>query len=150
MAKADVHLPLAHGSETSRQNQLPQPISNPHYLMIGGAEGIQRLVERFYALMDELPEARTIRALHPIDLTNAKQRLFMFLSGWSGGPQLYAERFGHPRLRQKHQAFSIGEAERDAWMLCMNGALEDIVAEAATRLQLTQAFFKTADFLRSH
>jgi hemoglobin len=150
MAKADVQMPLAHGSETSRQSKLPPPIINPHYLTIGGAEGIQRLVDRFYALMDELPEARKIRALHPADLSQAKERLFMFLSGWLGGPQLYEERFGHPRLRQKHQTFSIGEAERDAWMLCMTRALNDVVAEATPRLQLTQSFFKTADFLRNY
>lgn len=128
---------------------LPPVIANPHYQLIGGEDGIQRLVSRFYALMDELPEARTIRALHPADLSHAKEHLFMFLSGWLGGPQLYAERFGHPRLRQKHQTFPIGEAERDAWMLCMTRALDDVVAEATLRTQLTQAFFKTADFLRN-
>lgn len=144
MATADVDIPIAHGSE------LPQPIVNSHYLTIGGAEVIQRLVDRFYALMDELPEASKIRALHAVDLSQAKERLFMFLSGWLGGPQLYQERFGHPHLRQKHQAFSIGEAERDAWMLCMTRALDDVVADATLRLQLTQAFFKTADFLRNN
>lgn len=124
-------------------------IANPHYQLIGGEAGIQRLVSRFYALMDELPEARTIRALHPADLAHAQEHLFMFLSGWLGGPQRYAERFGHPRLRQKHQTFPIGEAERDAWMLCMTRALDDVVAEATLRTQLTQAFFKTADFLHN-
>ena len=128
---------------------LPPVIANPHYQQIGGEAGIQRLVSRFYTLMDELPEARTIRALHPADLSHAKAHLFMFLSGWLGGPQLYAERFGHPRLRQKHQTFPIGEAERDAWMLCMTRALDEVVAEATLRTQLTQAFYKTADFLRN-
>lgn len=137
------------GAESPLRGVLPQGINNPHYQMIGGKNGIQRLVHRFYALMDELPEARTIRALHPNDLTHAKERLFMFLSGWLGGPQLYTERFGHPRLRQKHQAFLIGEAERDAWMLCMTRALDDVVVETPLRLQLTQSFFKTADFLRN-
>lgn len=142
------------GAKSPQRGALPPVITNPHYQLIGGEDGIQRLVHRFYALMDELPEARTIRALHPADLSHAKERLFMFLSGWLGGPQLYAERFGHPRLRQKHQTFSIGEAERDAWMLCiwmlcMTRALDDVVAEAPLRLQLTQSFFKTADFLRN-
>jgi hemoglobin len=128
---------------------LPSVITNPHYTQIGGDEGIRRLVDRFYQLMDDLPEAQIIRALHSPDLSQAKERLFMFLSGWLGGPQRYAERFGHPKLRQKHQPFPIGEAERDAWMLCMTRALEDQVADATLRQQLTQSFFKTADFLRN-
>ncbi len=136
-------------AESPRQVGLPPVIANPHYQLIGGESAIRRLVDRFYALMDELPEARTIRALHPGDLSLAKERLFMFLSGWLGGPQLYAERFGHPRLRHKHQAFPIGEAERDAWMLCMTRALDELVPEVALRAQLTQSFFKTADFLRN-
>lgn len=139
-------------TESLRREGLPplMPlIANPHYQKIGGADGIKLLVNRFYALMDELPEARTIRALHPPDLSQPKEHLFMFLSGWLGGPQLYAERFGHPRLRQKHHTFPIGEAERDAWMLCMTRALDELVAEPPLRTQLTQAFFKTADFLRN-
>ncbi len=131
------------------ESAFPPVITNPHYLMAGGEQGIRRLVERFYALMDELPEAREIRALHPADLSNAKSRLFMFLSGWLGGTPLYEERFGHPRLRQKHISFPIGEAARDAWMLCMTRALEEVVQDAALRTQLTQSFFKTADFLRN-
>lgn len=152
----DNHAHLPHGAarqsdgaESPQRGTLPPVIANPHYQLIGGENGIQRLVHRFYALMDELPEARKIRAFHPADLSHAKERLFMFLSGWLGGPQLYAERFGHPRLRQKHQSFPIGVAERDAWMLCMTRALEDVVTDAPLRLQLTQSFFKTADFLRN-
>lgn len=138
----------AEGKAAHQQTLMPL-VSNPHYLKIGGEDGIQRLVMRFYGLMDELPEAHTIRALHPPDLSNARERLFMFLSGWLGGPQLYAERFGHPRLRQKHHSFPIGEAERDAWMLCMTRALDETVADAPLRAELTKAFFKTADFLRN-
>lgn len=123
--------------------------ANPHYQKIGGEDAIRRLVERFYALMDALPEAHTIRAMHRPDLSQAKERLFMFLSGWLGGPPLYTERFGHPRLRQKHLPFPIGTAERDAWILCMTRALDEVVPDAALRAQLTQSFFKTADFLRN-
>jgi hemoglobin len=123
--------------------------ANPHYQLIGGEAAIRRLVDCFYALMNELPEARTIRALHPPDLTPAKDRLFIFLSGWLGGPPLYAERYGPPRLRQSHLPFPIGTSERDAWMLCMTRALDEVVPDAALRTQLTQSFFKTADFLRN-
>jgi hemoglobin len=137
----------------SKQNPgaLPpaQAPANPHYAAVGGADGVRRLVERFYALMDELPQARALRALHPADLGQSKERLFMFLSGWLGGPGLYAERFGPPRLRGAHAAFPVDEAARDAWMNCMSQALQEQVVDEAPRAQLIAAFFKTADFLRN-
>ncbi|MFA5985610.1 MAG: group II truncated hemoglobin [Methylococcaceae bacterium] len=124
-------------------------VNNPHYQLIGGETAVQKLVQRFYELMDELPEAQTIRALHPADLSPAKERLFLFLSGWLGGPQLYAERFGPPRLRQAHLPFPIDEAARDAWMNCMTQALTEQVLDVGLKTQLINSFFKTADFLRN-
>jgi Truncated hemoglobins len=129
--------------------QLRPILANPHYEAIGGEAGVRRLTERFYALMDELPQARAIRAMHPADLTAAKQRLFMFLSGWLGGPPLYAERHGQPRLRRDHMKFPIDDAARDAWMECMTRALHEQVEDPALRAQITASFFKTADFLRN-
>ena len=125
------------------------PGGNPHYDAIGGEAAVRRLVERFYQLMEELPQARDVRGLHPADLAETKERFFLFLSGWLGGPPLYAERFGHPRLRQRHMPFPIGDAERDAWMACMTRALTEEVADERLRAQLVAAFFKTADFLRN-
>ena len=52
--------------------------------------------------------------LHPHTLDSSRDKLYWFLSGWLGGPSLYIERFGHPRLRARHLPFPIGEAERDA------------------------------------
>jgi hemoglobin len=124
-------------------------VNNPHYHKLGGETAVRNLVERFYQLMDELPEARTIRALHPADLTQSKERLFMFLSGWLGGPPLYAERFGQPRLRRAHLAFPIDEAARDAWMRCMTQALSEQALDPELLAQLTDSFYKTADFLRN-
>jgi hemoglobin len=80
-------------------------------------EQVRALVERFYDIMDSDPKAATIRALHPQDLTRSQEKLFMFLTGWTGGPQLYMERYGHPFLRRRrHSLFAIGESERDQWM----------------------------------
>lgn len=122
---------------------------NPHYQHLGGEAGVRRLVDRFYQLMTELPQARQIRAMHPTDLSQAKERLFMFLSGWLGGPPLYEERFGHPRLRRSHLEFPIDESARDAWLDCMTQALAEQVADRALLEQLAAAFYKTADFLRN-
>lgn len=124
-------------------------VNNPHYRLLGGETAVKTLVERFYQLMDELPEARSIRALHPADLTQAKERLFLFLSGWLGGPPLYAERFGQPRLRRAHLPFPIDESARDAWMLCMTQALSEQVPNPELMAQLLDSFYKTADFLRN-
>lgn len=123
--------------------------ANPHYELLGGEAAVRRLVERFYQLMSELPEASTIRGMHEADLTAARERLFMFLSGWLGGPPLYAEKFGPPRLRRAHHAFPIDEAARDAWMTCMRQALSEQVSNKSLLAELEASFFKTADFLRN-
>ena len=122
--------------------------SRSYYERIGGEDGVRRLVHRFYELMDTLPEAKGIRAMHK-DLPNAERKLFMFLSGWMGGPPLYAEQFGHPRLRMRHMPFPISESERDQWMACMTKALAEAVDDAALRDELKDAFYKIADFMRN-
>jgi len=124
-------------------------MQNTHYERLGGEQTIRQLVDRFYQLMDELPEASDIRRIHAADLTDASEKLFMFLSGWLGGPQLYIEKFGHPRLRQRHMPFTIGEKERDQWMLCMNTAMQDLAIEEPLKSELSTAFYKTADFMRN-
>jgi hemoglobin len=120
-----------------------------HYQRMGGEDPIRLLVERFYDLMDEDPDYYGIRKLHPRDLTEARNKLFMFLSGWTGGPQLYMEKFGHPRLRQRHMPFAIGESERDQWMACMQRAMNEAGVDENLRQELTGAFWKTADFMRN-
>ena len=109
---------------------LPQALSNPHFEAIGGEAAITQLVDRFYFYMDTLPEVAGIRAMHDFDLSHTKQVLVKFLIEWLGGPKIYSSERGHPRLRQQHMHFPIGEAERDAWMLCMRRAMEDAVVDA--------------------
>ncbi|MCK9991251.1 MAG: group II truncated hemoglobin [Rugosibacter sp.] len=123
--------------------------ANLHFDRIGGKDAIRRLVDLFYHYMDTLPEAQTIRAMHPPELAPVKEVLFKYLVGWLGGPPLYVAERGHPRLRKRHLAFPIGEAERDAWMACMTRAIDDVVTDPALKTELTQAFSKTATFLRN-
>jgi hemoglobin len=120
-----------------------------HYQRIGGAEKVRALVQRFYQLMDELPEAYGIRKLHAEDLQNASDKLFKFLTGWMGGPQLYVEQYGHPMLRARHLPFTISSVERDQWLLCMNQALSEVVEDVALRQELSDAFAKVADHMRN-
>jgi hemoglobin len=116
---------------------------------IGGAVSIDRLVEAFYQRMDTLPEARKIRGMHPPDLAAIKQTLKRYLCEWTGGPKLYSVEKGHPRLRQRHMGFSIGEAERDAWLLCMRGALEQAIEDSEARREIDAALTKLADWMRN-
>jgi len=120
-----------------------------HYQRIGGEQKVCQLVQRFYQLMDELPESYGIRKLHPADLKTSEEKLFMFLSGWMGGPQLFIEKFSHPRLRQRHINFAIGNAECDQWMLCMTQALHDVVEDEVLQRELLAALYKVADFMRN-
>ncbi len=123
--------------------------TNTPYAHLGGADGVRTLVERFYQLMDTLPEAAHIRALHPADLRGSTDKLYKFLSGWLGGPALYVEEFGHPMLRARHLPFPIETADRDAWLLCMKCALDEAKLDPLVRMQLDQAFYKTADHMRN-
>ena len=120
-----------------------------HYERIGGTVKVRALVQRFYQLMDELPEAYGIRKLHAADLQGATDKLYKFLTGWMGGPQLYVEQYGHPMLRARHLPFAISSAERNQWLLCMNQALGEVVEDDALSKELSAAFAKVADHMRN-
>lgn len=118
--------------------------------LLGGETALFRLVERFYALMDSEPEFHAVRKLHPEDLSGSRDKLFMFLSGYLGGPPLYQERIGNPMLRARHLPYPIGQAERDAWLACMGRALEETAVEPPElRVWLMQQFLATADWMRN-
>jgi len=119
------------------------------YEKIGGDPVVAKLCARFYELMDTVPQFAELRAMHPADLKNSSEKLYMFLSGWMGGPDLFVEKFGHPRLRGRHMPFSIGLQERDQWVACMVLAMEDVGIDEAVRAKLLENFFHTADFMRN-
>ena len=119
------------------------------YDTIGGEPVLARLCDRFYGLMAETSRFAELRALHPEDLQGSRDKLFMFLSGWLGGPDLFVQSFGHPRLRARHMPFAIGTRERDQWVACMLLAMEEVGIAEPMRERLLQSFFKTADFMRN-
>ncbi len=123
--------------------------SSPPYELLGGESVLRQIIDRFYDLMDSVPEYYGIRKLHPQDLSGSRDKLFMFLSGWLGGPGLYVEKYGHPMLRARHLPFAIGSAERDAWMACMQQALVESDVEIALREGLLKALTGTADWMRN-
>jgi hemoglobin len=116
---------------------------------IGGQPVIDALVDAFYRRMDTMPEAKTIRDMHADNLAPVGRVLKRYLGEWMGGPKLYSQSRGHPRLRKRHMEFAIGPAERDAWMACMTAALEEVVDDADLRVQLAQSIYKLADWVRN-
>ncbi len=119
------------------------------YALMGGEPTVRALVKRFYELMDTLPEAYGIRKLHPADLSTSEDKLYLYLTGWLGGPQLYVEKFGHPRLRGRHLPFAIGGEEAKQWMLCMRQAMTECIANEILRDKLDKALTDLAEFMRN-
>lgn len=116
---------------------------------MGGEPVLKKLVDDFYHIMDTAPEAAGIRAQHAKDLAEANSKLYMFLMGWTGGPNLYIEKYGHPRLRARHLPFKIGMSERDQWLFCMWKALDlSGVSEEPMKL-FKSAIYRLADHMRN-
>lgn len=126
-----------------------KPNSPTPYQLLGGDAKVRELVDRFYDLMDFEPHYRELRAAHGSTLESAREKLYMFLSGWLGGPSLYTDRYGHPMLRARHLPFSIGVVERDQWMACMMQAMEETHVPEELRKPLEDALFRTADWMRN-
>ena len=104
------------------------------YAALGGEAGIRALVDAFYDAMDaDDPTLKTPREMHPADLQGSRDKLFAFLSGWSGGPPLYHQQYGHPMLRRRHFPFVIDVEAAEAWMACMDVALTACVEDAGAR-----------------
>lgn len=95
------------------------------YRAAGGSPGIHAVVHRFYEHMERLPEARALRAMHAVDLTEVREKLAVFLVAWLGGPNAYRERFGPISIPGFHARFAIDEPARDAWLLCMSRAVDE-------------------------
>ncbi len=114
---------------------------------IGGDEGLKQLVTLFYDNMETLSEAKLIRDLHAKDMRSAREKLYMFLSGWMGGPDRYIVAFGHPRLRTRHLPFPIGHKERDQWLMCMQKALNELKLDTMFKEQLMSSFTQTANHM---
>jgi len=119
------------------------------YELLGSEAGVRRLAQVFYQVMDELPQAQTIRHMHAANLENIQQKLFEYLSGWLGGPHHYQQKYGTVCLTKPHQPYAIGPAERDQWLLCMEEALRRVNASAELQAMLKDPMYRIADALRT-
>ncbi len=116
---------------------------------LGGESGVRQMVDHFYDLMDLEAAYAGIRALHPTTLEGSRDKLFWFLCGWLGGPNHYADKFGHPMLRARHLPYTIGIKERDQWMACMRQAMQEQGVDPDFALRLGESFYGTADWMRN-
>lgn len=119
------------------------------YLRIGGEQGLQTFVKNLYDFMEVTPEVKHVRNMHPDNMDYARDRLFMFLSGMLGGPSLYMDAFGPPRLRRKHMGFEIGNKERDQWMQCAHYAAGQLPINEQDKKDLVEALDQMANHLRN-
>lgn len=119
------------------------------YAIIGGDDKVRELVDRFYDLMDLEPQFAALRAMHPTALESSRDKLYRFLSGWSGGPDIYTQKYGAPFLRARHLPFPIGSKERDEWLTCMLLAMRELGYGDEKEDLLLEAFFGTADWMRN-
>lgn len=130
------------------KNKVGFGVGDASYKAAGEIEGITVLVDDFYQIMDTLPQAARIRAQHPVELQSARKKLSYFLSGWLGGPRLYSENFGGINIPDAHKHLPIGEPERDAWMLCMEKAIDKQPYTAEFKAYLQEQLMVPAERIR--
>lgn len=136
-------------SETQASTATAAPPQPSPYQMIGGAQMLRRVVDRFYDVMDTAPEAAGIRAMHAKDLGPMRERLTEFLSGWLGGPPLYFQRSDRKCIVSAHKPYAIGAAEVDQWMFCMRQAMQDCAVPEDVRTLLDKPFMRVCEAFRN-
>ncbi len=114
-----------------------------------GDDGIKQLASTFYDVMDELPLAADIRAMHTENLDQIKRMLATYLTGWMGGPPVYQAIKGTVCLTDPHEPYRIGPKERDQWLACMDEALIRIGASDELKAMLKEPMFLVADTVRN-
>ena len=123
-------------------------IGDSSYRAAGELPGLTKLVDSFYDFMEVLPEAKVIRSMHQSDLTESRKKLTYFLSGWLGGPKLYSQNFGSIIIPSAHKHLPIGYEEMEAWILCIQKAVEQQPYEESFRVYLIEQLRVPAERIR--
>lgn len=113
-------------------------------MLIGEDDGTRALANAFYDEMETNIHLKELLAVHQLPLDDIREKFFKYLSGWLGGPPLYENEYGHPRLRARHLDVKVTKKQRDLWMLCMNNALNKVVENEELKVYLRQTFSQLA------
>jgi len=127
----------------------PYGVGDSSFQAAGGESGLHALVDQFYSNMDSDPEAQVIRQLHAPNLDSARDKLARFFCGWLGGPRRYQEKYGAISIPGVHQRFAIGSAEKDAWLSCMQRAVNEQPWEDAFKRYFMQQVAIPAERVRT-
>ncbi|TDQ42140.1 globin [Aureibacillus halotolerans] len=114
------------------------------YDMIGGENVVKDLVEKFYQRVSSHPE---LSPIFPEDLTETRRKQVQFMTQFLGGPSLYTEEHGHPRLRARHLPFQITPSRAQAWLECMQLALSETEADEHEKRMLFERLKHTAQHM---
>lgn len=118
-----------------------------HYEQIGGEDMIKRLVEAFYNRVAKDPN---LSPIFPDDLTETARKQTQFLTQFLGGPPLYTDEHGHPRLRARHMPFEITPKRASAWLACMTEAMDEVGLDGSLREQFYSRLVMTAHHMVNH
>ena len=135
-------VPISTSNAANPWGDAPTPFDQ-----IGGEPAVRALVDAFYDRMRD--DAPRLRDMHPQYLTESRQKLFEFLVGWLGGPPLYIQKHGHPRLRMRHMPFPIDQHAVDEWLRCMRAAMDERNIVHPLRSFLDSRFVHTAQFMQN-
>lgn len=122
-------------------------VGDASFLAAGGEVGLRKLCTDFYELMSSLPEAQKIRKMHKDNLEMMTDKLTLFLSMWLGGPKTYMKKYQFVGMPVAHQHLVIDVAERDAWLLCMDLALEKQTYQESFKDYLKRQFRFPAEMI---
>ncbi|KQN99148.1 globin [Paenibacillus sp. Leaf72] len=100
------------------------------YEALGGDRSLRLIVESFYPKVQAHP---LLGPLFPEDINPVMEKQHMFLTQFFGGPTLFSDAFGHPMMRARHMPFEITPARAEAWLDCMNRALQEVGIEDELR-----------------
>ncbi len=119
------------------------------YDEIGGDDGVQRLVETFYNIVETDDSAKKLHILHlrGNGIANSKKEQHLFLSGFLGGPKLYLEKHGHANLKTMHEHVVVDEESKDIWLNCMEKAMDEVALPEGTQEKLMRIFTPVAERL---
>lgn len=119
------------------------------YERLGGESGLSALVDKYLEILQSNPAYAELSRQYVNGMAHYRARMLEYLTGWFGGPALYAQKHGFPKLRENHQRLRITAELRDLWFGCMLQALSESICDETLRCDLEAVFWQMADSLRN-